>query len=186
MVSRYEVGEIVIAGLAVGLVGTIYLAYGLFNKPIDDLRRLLIVMAFGLLATLITPTLYQFGPQLPLGRFTWLVFGVIGVLGGTIVAGDSPEHLRRQIISSIASLVSLLICDIGFAYYVYVLHKEMLASVLYWAGIFIGVLILLRVAAISTVISERWLQIVGFVLTVLGIATQFLPPVLDVLGIKVV
>jgi hypothetical protein len=70
---------------------------------------------------------------------------------------------------------------------------EVLAALVFTVGLFAQVLILVVLAwfftgflpARARTLSDRQLQIMGFTLTLLGIATQFVPPVLDLFNVKV-
>jgi hypothetical protein len=68
----------------------------------------------------------------------------------------------------------------------FVAHYKIVLSLLYASAYAAALLLLFRFVSAAHLVPARQLRIIGFSFTLVGIATQFVPPVLDLLGIKIV
>jgi hypothetical protein len=130
-----------------------------------------------------------------------LVYGAIVTFNAWAVKQDVAKlpNLRALIIVTIASYAIVVV----LSPIANIVHGHLVASAssdskAYWviAGLLLGALALitaaltlvtiLRLGAAARTLSDRQLQITGLILTLVGIATQFISPVLDLLNVKIV
>lgn len=204
VVSRYVVDAIVIAGLMAGTAGVFCLASGLFGVIGNGVLRFVLAaiptaLWFGWLADLLSE-LAPFGIHVP-GVISWLLGGVLGIvlirfsahLGDDLHWSElSPfQDTGWLVLPALASLLAgieaaskssigtaLLVALAVFLIYV--------SFILVAFGIFVvltGLLFIVQSRALY--LSSRQMQYLGLVLTLFGVATQFMSPILDLLNIPV-
>ncbi len=195
MVSRYVVDGIVIGGLVVGTMGVFYLANDLIgrigNKVLRLLFTILSVGALGVLLILLhlsgvlpTPRGTAFGDTfLGVPNIVWYVLAYIVAICSLIAAGPKMRKLAQSRVFLGVSGLSLLGGIVWGALSDYYSSMLQAAAALGLSGLFLGLLYIIGIYGAS--LSDRRLQIFGLILTLIGIASQFVSPVLDALNIKV-
>ncbi len=191
MVSRYAVDVFMIGGLIIGTLGVLYLAEGLFGQRGHALfHRLLVALGWAVFSSATYYALGVLNPktQSPLSS---IIFGAaIGGLGIGFGLTDFYQlnwHKFRKgdISGRLVYAGGALVPVILMLSNVFVAHESIFFASLV-AG-YSAVLLLIGPAFdLLSGFSGRQLQVVGLILTLLGIATQFIPPILDLLNIKVV
>jgi len=206
MVSRYLVDGILIGGLIVGVLGVFYLSNGLFSDRGNGALRgafagvtVLVIMAaafgsgFWLLAPIQGPTLASTLPQQLQDILNGPVLVLIIVFSGTSMTISLLDAFyfgargrtiigRRMGIIVIALTVPalcLLAVSVIFTF-------PALAMVGFAVTCALGFWYIQVAPSRISKWSPRQMQIIGLILTLIGIATQFIPPLLDLLGIKIV
>jgi hypothetical protein len=199
MVSKYVVDAALIVGLVIALVGTFFLSYGLFGDSWNRPRQILVGLAYGVYFGIGFNTWYLIGLALTGGdRFGFsparlAIEMLLGFFCGYFIGGQRhmANSLRRLIKRPIFLLSFPVVFTIFVVVFVYTFHYFVYFFYFYWPettevaiiGLY-GGLALVYVFILVPNLSPRQLQIVGFVPTVLGIATQFLPPILNLLNIQ--
>lgn len=199
MVSHYLVSGIQLFGLVVGTFGVFYLSQGLFGRVGNQLlRRLLsaipMALFFALWGLSVASLLSRYiaaAEQAP-----WLLAilgGLLGFLIGYSTVGDK-DYLQRGLLSFTSrELAWQAIAVVGAVILLSVMGLgdipadwagRTLVAVLTYAGILVFDVVL-RAAARLVNLSDKQLQLSGLVLTLLGIATQFISPILDLFSIPV-
>lgn len=205
MVSRYLVDGIVIAGLLAGTLGVFYLSMGFFGKHrVSYLRPLLPAVTLpGLLMLLVIshPTLEHTRTRClltlcapvsaPATRQSQ-VAGLVVIGLSTYLLAYTLQFLRPDVAGSHFRVVEILwavVIVIGgltsFTFVLFLFGNSFVAAIVgatYFAGLYVA---LAALVLGSIRLSEEQLKVIGLILTFVGIATQFLPPILDLLNISV-
>jgi hypothetical protein len=209
VVSHYFVDVILICGLVVGTFGVFYFSNGLFGRVGNlVLKWLLIVspvwvymVAFAIVALVSAPS---FGKQvdLPVLGFLYpaaaiLLTFYLGIMFSRAVFQrlqypKAPTwRMPKKHWSDVATLVGLFLgfvlanVLIGHLNLVYAIILSLgTAIVVEFASDALSVVIAITVFRASNM-NDRQVQLIGLALTLLGIATQFVQPMLDLLGIPI-
>lgn len=192
MVSRYVVDNVQIVGLLVGMAGSILLASGLFGKSGGALPRGLFVAAvYALLFGLATPAILAVAIRIsnapsgnaivPPALAPWIL-----AAGGFVVglSWSGIDSRLSQMFKFVASLV-LGTLTVLVSPYVSSLSAGFAVAI---AGLAIVILFLVGSVAyyFALIMPVRQAQVIGLIATLAGSAAQFLPPVLNLLGIKII
>jgi hypothetical protein len=198
MVSRYWVDGVVIAGLVGGALGVTYLSMGLFGKHgVRFLRPLLAACFFATGAAIYfhaNPTRDIPWPLIAIGAF---VGGYLLTLSVSLLADLRGEAAVSKV--SLQTVVwSVITIGVGIltilAVQVLSLLKLIAPSGVLTAIVNLSIFLCFAGATYFNIsvwvvffasLSEAKLRVYGLILTFVGIATQFLPPVLDLLNISV-
>jgi len=213
MISRYLVDGFVIGGLAVGTAGIFYMAQGLFGPRgnavlqgllVAVLYALMLGFAQGINFSALSTAAFHIGnlSAESFGRIFGAVFGFVvgytesvsykryrekatalGGKDGTRGNGRSEREswLQWQVIVA-AVIVSLSTAPL-FAAFGGMPLLPLIVFPLTIGAIFIS---LFAAAYWASGLTDRQLQFIGLGLTLLGVATQAIQPVCDLLGVKIV
>lgn len=214
MVSRYAVDVVLIAGLVVGTMGVLYLTQGLFgqrgNRVLRWLFAALILSMFWAFVWVMgdwagnpykastffgLPEAAAVAIVAPLATIWFVaIYAPIYYVAKPLVSSQRVEASVKQIKQILPWAIPIGFV-IGATFELvettYVKHQSLEQAVIrslslgISLGAFVAV-VYVCVAIIATRPKERQQQIIGLILTLLGIATQFIPPVLDLLNIKFV
>lgn len=186
MVSRYVVDGIQVAGLVIGTVGVQRLASGTLDEERLGLRQLLGAALAGLLGAVYalgSPSSAEFADTV---RVAWVViFAAMGFYVGYTFTGRNRHVLYVIVPVAVVSLIEALRYTAG------VVPNDLVRTVLQvpivyllWGG-FVWLSAVFNFPRAKPLTSRRR-QLIGLILTLVGFAAQLVPPVLDLLGIKIV
>jgi hypothetical protein len=168
-----------VLGLVVGLLGSFYLALGVFGKDdVNYFRPLLPAVA----AALSTPLLWSFAPaQMPL---PWvLAFVVVNAFFGYFIGLKDPlpfmDSQQYQVMRTGTRLVAALGIIIGIA-----AGLTRIPGLQFWVFTLANWALLFLISDATRTLDKELLKRIGFAASVFAVATQFIPPVLDLLNIK--
>jgi uncharacterized BrkB/YihY/UPF0761 family membrane protein len=199
-VSHYVVSGIQVAGLILGLYGFFFLSITTFGE--NSTRWIRSILP----ASAATLGVYVVGAAFP--RFENWLFGSYALIVGIITYFVSAqitaeneatltirERLARKLFrqAAVGILVTLLIgVGVGFGIGLIVLGPiavtrphDLLGLLLFVGSLIVVPLILLGALSLPRILTPDRLEMLGFLLTLLAILTQFIPPVLDLLNITI-
>jgi hypothetical protein len=198
--SQHTVSWIQICGLIASLYGFFYLSMGLFGAGgIAAFRPLLPASASAIAVValnalwptpLATTTLDLVGAALGMGI---IAYGFAfdeqprRASGASSASATPKRHVPASALGFIAGSIVLVGTGLLQSANASVAPRPRTTTV--WVGLALAVALTMAFLAISAraprYLSEQRLQVLGFMLSVLGIASGFLPPLLDVLAVPV-
>jgi hypothetical protein len=198
VVSRYLLDVVNIVGLAIGALGVFYLSNGLFGATgYRILRGVLTVFLFIAVTVLVIVLIDVFFPdyqssshpassgdvrfQLLIVMVAFLGLAIAAFRAGTHGEEVVPQRLRKTFLRW--GLPALCVIAGGT---ILVSHASVVSAVADVIIAFAYLTFLMFGLTPAHKYQDRQLQIIGLILTLIGIATQFVLPVLDLLGVKIV
>lgn len=198
MVSRHVVDVIVIGGLILGTLGVLYLSYGLLGNMVHHaLRRAVaaivltaVIASLSIYATIYLQASRPRGPAGPPWPW-WLILLLSVLVVATLLTfyymtTKEFAPVAKRLTSFPFTVTLVIECLVGGGILSLVFPHDRLFFLVVGIVAAVTYVVVFRILAATPDLSDPQLQIIGLIFTLLGITTQFVPPVLDLLGIKIV